>query len=376
MNHEPRVALAHDYLLVMRGAERVFARIASMWPEAPIYTLLHDATTMNSTFSGRQVETSWLQRLGVQQDSFRRLLPLFPRAAEKLPTDQYDLVVSSSSAFAHGVRRADDAQHVCYCHTPFRYAWQDYARATTRVSPLARPIVRGVLARVRDWDLRAANRVSHYIANSELTRQRIEEFWGRESVVVNPPVEVERFHIGEPEDYFLVVAELVHHKRVEIALEAAAQGAQRIKVVGEGPEFKRLRASYGSTAEFLGRVPDAELSDLYAGCRALIVPNVEEFGIAAVEAQASGRPVVAAGIGGACETVIDGETGVLITPGNVGALAEAITQVDFDRFSPEGLRRHARQFAPPFFARRFADALEKLTGVRPPVPSASASGGA
>lgn len=366
VNSEPDVALVHDYLLVMRGAERVFAQIAALWPAAPIYTLLYDEAAMNSGFSGRRVQTSGLQRLGVQQHSFRRLLPLFPRAAASLSTGDFDLLVSSSSAFAHGVERRADAQHVCYCHTPFRYAWQDYGRATTNVSPVARPVVRRTLSRVRTWDRRAAARVSHYVANSELTRQRIEEFWGRESVVVNPPVEVDRFHIGEPEDYFLVVAELVRHKQVEIALEAAAQAAQRIKIVGEGPEFKRLRGMYGSTAEFLGRVSDKRLSELYAACRALIVPNVEEFGIAAVEAQASGRPVVAASVGGACETVIDGETGVLITPGNVGVLAEALAQIDFEKFSPERMRSHAQQFAPPFFARKFADAVEELTGVRPP----------
>lgn len=362
MDADRRVALVHDYLLVMRGAERTFAVIAADWPDAPVYTLLYDAKTMREAMGGREIHTSWLQRLRVGQNHFRALLPLFPSAAERMNLQGYDLVISSSSAFAHGIPVDDGAHHVCYCHTPFRYAWHDYIRATEGVPTPVRPFVRSSLNRMRRWDRAAAQRVTSYIANSELSRQRIEEFWDRDATVVYPPVEVDRFAIGEPQEYFLVVAELVRHKRIELALEAAVHAGQQIKVVGSGPELKRLSALYGSTAEFLGRVSDDELPALYAGARALVVPNIEEFGIAAVEAQAAGRPVIAASVGGASATVVNDETGVLVTPENVGSLAEAMTQVDFDRFSPERIREHALQFSPAAFRRAFLAELSRVTG--------------
>jgi glycosyltransferase involved in cell wall biosynthesis len=356
----------------MRGAERTFATISSIWPDAPIYTLLYDGGALNGHFQGHDVRVSPLSHLGVRQNGFRRLLPLYPRAAERTNPKGFDVVISSSSAFAHGIRPAPGTTHICYCHTPFRYAWHDYARTLRESSWYSRPFLARTLRRMRDWDVESAQQVTHYIANSQLTCERISEFWGREATVVHPPVDVDRFYIDEPEDYFLVVAELTPHKRVEVALEAAAQAGQPIKVVGSGPELKRLARIYGSTAHFLGRVPDRDLPRLYARARAVIVPSVEEFGLAAVEAQASGRPVLGATVGGTCETVVNGQTGVLVAPENVGALAEAMTQVDFDSFSPEGIRRHAHQFSAESFKRRFADEVASLLGQRVEQPSAPA----
>ena len=356
----PRVALVHDYLLVMRGAERTFLQIASLWPDAPIYTLLYDERGIDSGFRGRSVHTSWLKVFQPSQSSFRRLFPLFASAMRRLPTDRYDLVISSSSAFAHAAPVRPGAIHVCYCHTPFRYAWHEHARTLRNAASYARPAMRATLDRVRTWDLAASRRVTHYIANSELTRERIRDFWNRDAAVVHPPVEVDRFYIAEPEDYFLVVAELVSHKRVEIALEAAQRAGRPIKVVGSGPELKRLRALYGATTEFLGRVTERDLADLYARCRALVVPNIEEFGIAAVEAQAAGRPVLAAHVGGTLETVIDGETGALVPAENVNELAEAMMYTDFDRFAPEAIRRHAEGFSVVHFSERFTAEVARV----------------
>jgi glycosyltransferase involved in cell wall biosynthesis len=349
----------------MRGAERTFAAIADCFPDAPIYTLLYDRDGTEQRFAERTVHSSYLQRLGVRQSGFRRLLPLFPRAVARLPVGGHDLIVSSSSAFAHGVRPKEDATHIAYCHTPFRYAWHERARALEETPRYLRPVVRRQLERIRRWDLDASRAVSHYIANSELTRERIERFYGREASVVNPPVEVDRFRIGAPEDYFLVVTEVVRHKRVEIALEAALRARQAIKVVGGGPAYRHLSEAYGSTAEFVGRVSDAELATLYSRARALIVPNVEEFGIAAVEAQASGRPVVAAAVGGARETVIPGETGVLVEPGDIDAFAEALRYTDFDRFSPVRIKQHAAQFSTTAFQARFRAEIASLSGTVP-----------
>jgi glycosyltransferase involved in cell wall biosynthesis len=214
--------------------------------------------------------------------------------------------------------------------------------------------------------------VSHYIANSELTRARIHRFYGREANVVHPPVDVDRFGIGEPENFFLVVTEVVRHKRVEVALEAARQARVAVKVVGDGPDLRYLTQAYGSTAEFLGRVSDAELAGLYARARALIVPNVEEFGIAAVEGQAAGRPVVAADGGGARETVVPGDTGILVTPEDVDGFAEVLAYTDFDRFSPALIKRHAAQFSAAAFQKRFLAEVGELLGCVA-VPSAVAT---
>jgi glycosyltransferase involved in cell wall biosynthesis len=357
-----RIALVHDYLLVMRGAERTFSTMSSLWPDASIYTLLYDRTGTNGYFEDRDVHVSGLRRLGANQGNFRRLLPLFPHAVERMRPDGCDVVVSSSSAFAHGIGTEPGAIHVCYCHTPFRYAWHDYARTVRAARWYVRPALARTLQHVRDWDRAASGRVTHYIANSQLTRERIGDFWGRDASVVHPPVEVEKFHVSEPEDYFLVVAELTGHKRVDVALEAAVRAGQPIKVVGGGPELKRLARTYGSTATFLGRVPEHQLRDLYARCRALVVPSVEEFGIAAVEAQAAGRPVLGTTVGGTSDTVVDGETGVLVTPENVGALAEAMTQVDFGAFSSAAIRRHAARFSATAFKERFSAEVARLMG--------------
>ena len=356
-------ALVHDYLLVMRGAERTFAAMSSLLPESPVYTLLYSEQGTQGRFADREVKTSYLQRLRVGQSGFRRLLPILPHAAESLALGDHDVVVSSSSAFAHGVRTAPDAVHVCYCHSPFRYVWHERQRALDEAPRAMRPIAARVLDRVREWDISASRRVTRYVANSEITRERIRRFWDRDATVVHPPVDVHRFQPGSPEDYFLVVTELVRHKRVDVALEAAALAKRPIKVVGTGPELRRLQALHPH-AEFLGRVPDAELADVYSRALALVLPNVEEFGIAAVEAQAAGRPVVAAAAGGALETVKDGRTGVLVPPGDVRALAEAMRTTDFGAFSPAAISEQALRFSPDRFREQLAREVETALGAR------------
>jgi glycosyltransferase involved in cell wall biosynthesis len=359
------VGLAHDYLLVMRGAERTFAAIADLAPAAPVYTLLYDRDGTGGRFDGHDVTTSPLQRVGVRQRGFRALLPLLPAAASRLRTDRHDLVVSSSSAFAHGVHTRDDAVHVCYCHTPFRYAWFERDRALAEVRRPLRPALAHTLRRIRDRDVRIARRVTRYVANSRICQERIERFWGRESAIVHPPVDVDRFSPGEPEDWFLVVGEVTRHKRTEVALEAATRAGRRVVVVGDGPELPRLRARFGARHEFLGRVADDRLEELYPRALALIVPNVEEFGIAAVEVQAAGRPVVGVDAGGVRETVVPGETGELVADAGAGALAEALREVDFTRFDQAAARRNAERFARPRFQERLAAEVAQALAARP-----------
>jgi glycosyltransferase involved in cell wall biosynthesis len=367
-----RVALVHDYLLVLRGAERTFATMTEVWPEASIHTMLYDEPATAGAFAGRVVRTSALQRLGVRQRGFRRLLPLYPFVIQTMDVGDVDVIVSSSSAFAHGVRKPPGAQHVCYCHSPFRYAWHERRAELEAASRGLRHLEAAVLGRIRAWDERAAHRVDHYIANSEITRGRIEEFYGRDAPVVHPPVDVDRFALAEPEDWFLIVGAVMRYKRVEVALEAARLAGVRVKVVGEGPALPALAATYTSGVEFLGRVDEAELLRLLPRARALIVPGVEEFGIAAVEAQAAGRPVVARRAGGTAETVLDGETGVLIDACDPRAFAEVLSEIDFSAFSPQRAVQRAAEFSPERFRTRLSEEVSRLIGAgRQPLEAAA-----
>jgi glycosyltransferase involved in cell wall biosynthesis len=347
------VALAHDYLLVMRGAERTFAAMSELYPQAPIFTLLYDELGTGSRFAEHSITTSVLQRLRVGQRGFRRLLPLYPLAVERLKIQPCDVVLSSSSAFAHGVRAPQGATHICYCHAPFRYAWYEQARALAEIPAPLRPLLRLELSRMRRWDLSASRRVDSYIANSQLTRERIRRFYGRESIVIHPPVETHRFAPGNPGDSLLVVSELVAHKRVHLVLEAARRAGAPVTIVGSGPDHAALSAAYPE-ARFLGRAGDEDLVELYAGARAVVVASVEEFGITAVEAQAAGRPVIAAGAGGALETVIDGETGLLARPDDVDSFTHAIAAIDGLDFEPARAVENAERFSVASFQRRLA----------------------
>jgi glycosyltransferase involved in cell wall biosynthesis len=348
-----RISLVHDYLLVMRGAERTFAAIADIYADAPIFTLLHDEQGTNGRFAGRSITTSPLQRFGIDQSTFRRLMPLYPYAVGRLALPDSDVVLSSSSAFAHGVRVPDGALHVCYCYTPFRYAWDAESYALGEISPLLRPLLRQQLRRIRRWDLTASRRVDAYIAISQLSRQRIKRHYGRDAPVIHPPVETHRFAPGTPGDALLVVSEILPHKRLHLALEAARRAHTPIQVVGAGPHLTALKDAYPE-AEFLGRASDEDLAGLYAGARAVLVPSVEEFGITAVEAQAAGRPVIAAAAGGALETVIDGRTGRLAKLDDVDSFAQAIEGIDRLDFDPADAVQSAERFSVASFQRRLS----------------------
>ncbi len=353
------VALAHDYLLVMRGAERTFGAMADLWPQAPIYTLLYDEHGTGGRFAGRRVSTSFMQRMNIKQDGFRRFLPLYPSVINRMQLDPHELLVSSSSAFAHGLHAAPGAQHVCYCHSPFRYAWHDVPVALGELPPPLRPLLSLALRRHRRFDRQAMSRLTGLIANSQITRARIKRFWGRDAPIVHPPVDVLRFNPSLGGEDLLFVGEITRHKRVEVALEAAELAGRRIRVVGEGPELPRLRHRFRRSAEFVGRVADDELERLYATSGAIVVPSVEEFGIAAVEAQAAGRPVIAADAGGARETVLPGETGWLVPPNDVGALAKTM-RLDAEAFDPKVIRRNAERFSVESFQRNLRAAVEDL----------------
>jgi glycosyltransferase involved in cell wall biosynthesis len=323
-----RIALVHDFLLDRRGAERVFAEVCAMFPGADVFTAVYDPRGTEGAFSHHPVHTTGLQRVRPTARTFRALFPFYPAAMERLDLTGYDIVLSSSSAWAHGVLPDEHAVHVCYCHNPFRYAWN--ARAETLAAcPLPlRPVLATLLARWRAWDTLAARRVDRYVANSEVTRRRVHRYLGRESTVVHPPVETSRFAPGPVGEHYVVLSELMRHKRIDVAVEAFTRLGLPLVVIGKGPDTARLKGLAGPSVSFVGHVPDAEVAKLLSSARALVVTATEEFGIAAVEAQAAGRPVVALGAGGVLESVKDGITGCFYDAPDPDALIAAVRGFD------------------------------------------------
>ena len=345
----PRVALVHDFLLDLRGAERVFAALCDAWPEADVYTAVYDEEGTEGRFADRAPRTSFLQGLRPTHRTFRALLPLYPHAIESLDLRGYEIVISSSSAWAHGVLVDPGAVHVCYCHNPFRYAWSEREPTlAARPAPLRLPLA-VLLSRWRQWDWIAAQRVDRYVSNSRLTASRVRRYFGRESDVLHPPVELERFAPGRVGEDYLVVAELMAHKRIDVAVHAFNRLRLPLTVVGDGPELRRLRRLAGPTVRFTGRLPDARVAELLRSARALVVTASEEFGIAAVESLASGRPVIALGDGGVLESVAEGTTGAYYGANSPDALAVAVAGFDPLAIDPAACVAAAQRFGTPRF---------------------------
>src|SRR3954462_13351552 len=330
-----RVALVHDFLLDLRGAERVFAAICDTWPEADVFTAVYDEAGTERRFASRSPPPSFLQRLRPNSRTFRPLLPLYPHAVESLDLRGYEIVVSSSSAWAHGVLVDPGAVHVCYCHNPFRYAWSEREATLAARGPLTRPALRMLLSRWRQWDWIAAQRGDTYPPTPAPPPAPTRRYFGRESMVVHPPVELTRFSPGPVGAHYLVLAELMAHKRIDVAIRAFNALGRPLVVVGDGPEWRRLRRLAGPAVRLTGRLSDAEVAELLRTSQALVVTAEEEFGIAAVESLASGRPVIALRSGGVLETVTAGRTGVFYDEGDdPGALAAAVAGFDVSQVDP------------------------------------------
>ncbi len=355
----------HDFLLDLRGGERVFSALCRVWPTADIYTAVYDEQGTDGRFAGRRIQTSFLQRLRPSARTFRALLPLYPAAIESFDLSGYELVVSSSSAWAHGVMCGPSTVHVSYCHNPFRYAWNDMQQTLARRrDPATRALLRAAFTRWRRWDWVAAQQTDRYIANSRTTQGRIREYFGRDSNIVYPPVETRRFSAGRVDDHYAVVSELMPHKQIDVAIAAFNRLRLPLIVVGDGPLAGRLRAAAGPTVQFTGRLPDATVAEIVRSARALIVTAVEEFGIVSVEAQAAGRPVIARRGGGALETVVDGVTGCFWS-GGPAELAKAVLQFDDDAIEPRDCVRNASRYDTTYFE----------AGIRSEVRAARASRG-
>lgn len=356
----PRVALIHDFLLDVRGAERVFAAICDAWPDADVFTAVYDEKGTEGRFAHRHPQASFLQKLRPTSRTFRPLLPFYPHAIESLDLRGYDIVVSSSSAWAHGVLIDPGAVHVSYCHNPFRYAWSEREATLAARSPLTRPALRVLLSRWRQWDWIAAQRVDAYVANSAITQKRIKRYFGRDSTILHPPVELSRFHPGAVGDHYLVLAELMPHKRIDVAVKAFNALERPLVVVGDGPEHRRLKRLAGPTVRLTGRISDDEVADLLRTSQALVVTAEEEFGIAAVESLASGRPVIGLRAGGVLETVDEGVTGAFYDDADdPRSLAEAVADFDLARVESSTCVRSAHRFGAERFKERLRSIVEE-----------------
>lgn len=357
-----RVAIVHYWLLNMRGGEKVVEALCRLLPDADLFTLFYDPSAVSPLIRSRRVRTSALQPL---RKHYRSLLPLMPMALENFDLRGYDLVVSSESGPAKGVLAPSHARHVCYCHTPMRYLWDlypAYRNEWTRsgwkrfwISPFAHYL--------RMWDYASAARVDQFAANSENVRRRIWKTYRRESQVVYPPVAVETFYTRPPEDYYLIASELVAYKQLDIAVRVCSKDGRKLRIVGDGPEYSRLKRQAAPHIQFCGRVGDAELRELYARCRAFLMPGEEDFGMTAVEALASGKPVIALGKGGALETVPDSEPlgGIFHADATEESLREAMEQWDSlePSVSPDALQAYAARFSESEFARKMNSLLSQ-----------------
>jgi glycosyltransferase involved in cell wall biosynthesis len=351
-SRQPKVALVHDWLTGMRGGEKVLEAICELYPGAPIYTLVHVRGSVSERIERHRIRRSpvqWLPRAG---DLYRNYLPLFPAAVELFDLDGYDLVISSSHCAVKSVIRSAAATHVCYCHSPMRYAWDQFGAyfGPEQLGRARSRMLRPVMARLARWDAATAGRVDRFVANSQYVAGRIRRYYNRGSTIVYPPVNTTFYRLPDParrpiEPRFLVVSALVPYKRVDVAIAACRQAAVPLRIVGRGPEEARLRRLAGPDVEFLGWRTDEDVRDLYATSTAVLLPGVEDFGMVPVEAQACGTPVVALGHGGACETVEDGVTGILVNDNSVDAFAAGLVRAQSIRFDAIAIREHAARFS-------------------------------
>ncbi len=357
-----KVALVHDYLNQMGGAERVVMAFHEIFPDAPIYTSIYDPQRVDPAFQKMDIRTSFMQRLPLVTKHHQPYLPFYPFAMESLDLRGYNVVLSSSSAFGKGVITRPETMHICYCHTPMRWCW-NYADYVEReqLGNVARKVLPFFITGLRIWDQTSAMRVDHFIANSPVIAERIQKYYRRDSVVIPPPVETGRFPFDptiQPEDYFLILGRLIPYKRVDLAIEACTKLKLPLVVIGGGRDLERLKQVAGPTIRFMGRLSDEEVIHYYTHCRAFLFPGEEDFGITPLEAQAAGRPVIAYGAGGALTSVVDGVTGTFFYEQTVESLATVLAGFDERIFDPQVIRNHALEFDMPRFRRRILQFIE------------------
>ncbi len=364
-----KLALVHDWLNQVGGAEDVLLELKALFPEAPVFTSIYAAARMPAVMRNWDIRTNWLDRLPGIHEHHQPYLPLYPLGFAGTDLSDFDLVLSNKSGFCHGIRTRPDGLHICYCLTPTRYVWMtETYLAREGLGPGVAWMLKPLLIWLRRWDFAAAQRVTHFVAISTAVRERIRRYYRRDSVIIFPPVDTDRFRPNgrAPERFFLVLSRLIPYKRIDLAVEACNRLGAHLIVAGDGRDRPRLEALAGPTIEFLGRVSDAEAADLMARCQALLFPGLEDFGITPVQAQASGRPVIAYGAGGALDTVLPGRTGELFAEQTVEALAAVLARFDPNRYDADVCRAHALRFDRTHFRRELMAFVQRVHhGVEP-----------
>ena len=352
-----KTALIHYWLVNDRGGEKVLGQLTELYPDADVFAHVYEPDAMPESIRSRNVRTTWIQNLPFAKQNYQSYLPLMPWASRSLNLGPYDLVISSESGPAKGIRKPEGALHICYCHTPMRYLWDmadDYYR---QASPLKKLGMKLLLPWLRRQDLWSADQVDHFVANSQFVAERIKRIYDRDSVVIHPPVDTDHF-CGlrrDEQDFYLFFGQLTAYKRADLAVLAFNRLGKRLVVAGTGEERGALEKIAGPNIEFLGRITDSKRDELYSSARALVFPGVEDFGIVPVEAQAAGCPVIALRAGGALETVIEGRTGTFFGEANEGELCDAIQRFELMEFREENCRENARRFSEDRFREEMRD---------------------
>lgn len=358
-----RVALVHYWLVKWRGGEKLFKAIADLFPNADIYTHVADPEVLAEHLPGRRVFTTFISRLPQATRHYQKYLLLMPMALEQLDLQGYDLVISSESGPAKGVLVGPHSTHVCYCHSPMRYVWDRYCDYRNFCGPLGRLAMVPLMHYMRLWDQLSAQRVDHYIANSQFVSQRIRKYYGKAAKVIYPPVATEQFDASRPaEDFYLYVGRMVPYKRPDLLVRACEQLGRRLVMIGDGELLPRLRKLAGPHTQLLGTQSPEVIRDYYARCRATLFPGIEDFGLVPVEAMASGKPVIAFAYGGALETVVEGVTGVLFHEATSEAVMDAIIRFErgAGRFDRQVIRDHAAGFSEAVFKRNFLQHMREI----------------
>jgi glycosyltransferase involved in cell wall biosynthesis len=362
-----RVAIVHYWFVGRAGGERVVEALAEAFPQADLFSLVADRSTLAPILQNRKLQTSFLQRIPGAKKFHRHFLFLQPLALEQFDLTGYDLVISSESGPAKGVITSSKTCHICYCHSPMRYIWDMYPEYRRGMGLLVGTVFLLAAHYMRLWDYASARRVDYFVANSRFTASRIRKYYGRESAVIHPPVDAAAAKVSDtPGEYYLALGRMVNYKRFDLAVTACTQLGRQLKIIGDGPQEKALRRIAGPTVEFLGRVSDAELRENLAGCRALLFPGEEDFGIVPVEAQSFGRPVIAYASGGVLETVrgifpdeprVEDPTGVFFMDQSFSGLTKAMLEFESmeHEFYPQAIREHSLQFDSAIFKRRISE---------------------
>ncbi|UOF91471.1 glycosyltransferase [Fodinisporobacter ferrooxydans] len=350
-----KVAFVHDWLTNMGGSEKVLLKLHELFPEAPIFTSVYNPENLDKEFKNIKVISSFLQKVPLSQQKYQLLLPFMPMAFEQFNLSEYDLIISSSHACAKGVISSPDAIHICYCHTPMRYAWSGYHeyQSKEKIGFIKKVLMMSTIHYLRMWDKLSSERVDYFIANSNEVAKRIKKYYRRKAIVIHPPVSVpENYTKNDSKDFYLMVSRLVAYKRVDLAIESFNKTNRKLVIIGSGPELKRLKKIAGPNIQLLGRQSDDVVRSYFEKCKAFIFPGEEDFGITPVEAQSFGKPVIAYGKGGVLDTVIDGKTGLFFYDQNVEALNQAVEEFEKKSFDSKFIFEHAQSFSNEMFLQK------------------------